>query len=249
MVSGSTARIICYVFRCDRAPFTDKRVRQALNYAVDKKAIIKNILGGLAGETATAPLAPSVLGAKVSLPPYPYDPQKARALLHEAGAQGATILMGASNGRFNADAQIAQAVQGYLQNVGLNVKLETDEWPTYISSIPKGPTAKFDMYLLGFSPATFDSDYYRSQWVPPQSTIWNGYNNPQLSKQMDDASLISDRRLAELAYHPVMAELWDDTPFLYLYFEREVDGADRRLTGFTPLPDQFLRFASFSLPA
>ncbi len=249
VLTGSTARLIYFAFRVDRAPFTDKRVRQAINYAVDKEAIVKNILRGRVGQAATAPVHPSVLGGDVELPQYKYNPQKARALLKEARAEGAPVLMGAPDGRYINDKQVAEAVQGYLQKVGLDAKLEIREWATYIGDVQKGPETRWDMYLLGLLPPSFDTDYLRDQWIPPGSRRWSGYANPQLIKMMEDASLITDRKIARLANHKILATVWDDAPWLFLYYQNEVDGADRRLTGYKPLPDEFFRFVSFDLPA
>src|SRR5690606_12283539 len=72
-------------------PFTDKRVRQAVNYAIDKKALVENVLQGTA--TVAAGPTPSAFAwaYNESLDPYAYDPEKARALIAEAGADGADL--------------------------------------------------------------------------------------------------------------------------------------------------------------
>jgi peptide/nickel transport system substrate-binding protein len=249
VLTSSTTRVMFFSFRADRPPFSDKRVRQALNYAIDRQAIVRNILGGRAGQVITGPVHPSVLGGDVQVPQYTYDPQKARALLREAGASGAKVLLGAPNGRYINDKQVAEAVLGYLQGVGLDASLELREFSTYIGDVQRGQQTRWDLYMLGIAPPSFDADFLRDQWTPPGSTRWNGYSNPQINKMYEDSSLISDRRIARLALHKVLAAIWDDPPWLFMYYQNSVDAVDRRVTGFRTLPDEFLRFAPADLPA
>ena len=77
-------RVYCAELNCAKPPFNDVRVRQAMNYAVDWDAILKSIYGGNAVRLACAFL-PSGFGFDPNLKPYPYDPEKAKALLREAG--------------------------------------------------------------------------------------------------------------------------------------------------------------------
>ena len=78
-----SVRTIYIAFNYQKPPFTDVRVRQAINYAVDKEAIVRGILGGVGG-VSDAPIGPVVFGHSPQ-EPYKYDPEKARALLKEAG--------------------------------------------------------------------------------------------------------------------------------------------------------------------
>jgi glutathione transport system substrate-binding protein len=249
LLSTSTARIIYMAFRCDRAPFSDKRVRQAINFAVDRQAIAKNILRGKA-QAATTPIAPMILGGDVSLPPYNYDPEKAKALLKAAGAEGATVNLGAPNGRYIMDKQVAEAVQGYLQKVGLKATLETPEWATYIGEILKADKAKYDMHLLGWGVITMEPDYQvRDHYHSANNAKWNAYTNKELDRAMDEAVLIMDPAKARPAYHKIFATVWEDAPWLFLHYQPELIGVDKRMAGFAPLPDEWLRFQTIDLPA
>jgi glutathione transport system substrate-binding protein len=249
LLSTPTARIIYMAFRCDRAPFTDKLVRQAVNHAVDREAIAKNILRGKA-QAATGPIAPMILGGDVKLPPYTYDPAKARALLKAAGAEGATVSLGAPNGRYIMDRQVAEAVQGYLQKVGLKATLETPEWGTYVTEFLKGDKMKYDMHLLGWGVITMEPDYQvRDHYHSANNRRWNAYTNPRLDAMMDEAVLIMDRAQAREAYHRIFSIVWEDAPWLFLHYQPELIGVDRRMTGFAPLPDEWLRFSTADLPA
>ena len=247
--NAATTRIIYMAFRCDRAPLTDKRVRQAINYAVDKEAITKTLMRGKA-QPATSPIAPVILGGDVKLPPYNYDPAKARALLKAAGAEGATLSLGAPNGRYIMDRQVAEAVQGYLQKVGLKTTLETPEWGTYVTEFLKGDKMKYDMHLLGWGVITMEPDYQiRDHYHSANNRRWNAYSNPEFDRLADEAVLVMDRAKAREMYHRLFATIWEDAPWLFLHYQPELIGADKRITGFTPLPDEWLRFAPIDLPA
>src|SRR4029450_2232602 len=131
-----TYRVMFVGLRCDRAPFSDKRVRQALNYAIDREALTKGVMGGLA-PVARAPLPDGIFGFNPSLPPYRSDPARAKKLLNEAGAAGATLNLGVPVGRYLLDKQVGEAVAGFLEDAGLTVKLEATSWSAYIGEITK----------------------------------------------------------------------------------------------------------------
>ena len=110
----------------------DPRIRQALNYAVDKDAIANDLYSGYASVAACQPLTPGHFGYNPNLKPYPYDPEKAKALLKEAGYNGAEVSLLAPTGRWLKDAEIGQAVIGYLSAVGLNIKADIKPFSAYI---------------------------------------------------------------------------------------------------------------------
>lgn len=117
VVVSPTYRVMFVGLRCDRAPFSDKRVRQALNYAIDREALTKGVMGGLA-PISRAPLPDGIFGFNPSLPPYRYDPARAKKLLNEAGAAGATLNLGVPVGRYLLDKQVGEAVAGFLGKRG-----------------------------------------------------------------------------------------------------------------------------------
>jgi peptide/nickel transport system substrate-binding protein len=107
-------------------PLQDKRVRQALNYAIDKEALIKGVLGGL-GKPINSLAVPEVFGYDASLPVYPYDPAKARSLLAEAGAAGMPLVLTTRVNNTLNDKDASEAIVGYLKAVGLDASLRTME--------------------------------------------------------------------------------------------------------------------------
>jgi len=105
-------------------PLQDKRVRQALNHAVDADALNRSLLAGL-GKRMSITLPPSAFGYDESVQPYAYDPARARQLLAEAGLpNGFKTQLITRQGRYLKDKEVTQAVAGYLGRVGVEVELK-----------------------------------------------------------------------------------------------------------------------------
>src|SRR5690606_29496873 len=119
-------------------PLNDVRVRQALNYAVDKEAIVEGLLEGNAVITPGI-IHQSLLGYNEELQPYPYDPDQARELLAEAGyGDGFTLDFHVSQGRYVMDREIAEAVAGQLAQVGIQTNVLIEEWTQMVPMVRQG---------------------------------------------------------------------------------------------------------------
>jgi peptide/nickel transport system substrate-binding protein len=120
-------RLIIYAFNVKQPPFDNKKVREAMNLAVNKEAIVKSVLGGR-GVVLAGPFTPPWLGFDPAVSPYPYDVARARQLLAEAGhSQGFETTWAISSGIFLKDSEIAEAIAGQLRQVGVRVKLVPTE--------------------------------------------------------------------------------------------------------------------------
>jgi peptide/nickel transport system substrate-binding protein len=120
-------RLIIYAFNVKQPPFDSQKVREAMNLAVNKDAIVKNVLGGR-GVVLAGPFTPPWLGFDPAVSPYPYDVARARQLLAEAGhPQGFETTWAISSGIFLKDSEIAEAIAGQLRQVGVRVKLAPTE--------------------------------------------------------------------------------------------------------------------------
>jgi peptide/nickel transport system substrate-binding protein len=120
-------RIIIYSFDVKHAPFDNRKVREAANLAVNKEAIVKNVLGGR-GIVLAGPFTPAWLGYDPTIKPFPYDPARAKQLLAEAGyPQGFDTTWSISTGVFLKDTELGEAIAGQLRQVGIRVKLSPTE--------------------------------------------------------------------------------------------------------------------------
>jgi peptide/nickel transport system substrate-binding protein len=120
-------RVLIYPMHVQQPPFDNRKVRQAVNLAVNREAIVKSVLGGR-GVVLAGPFTPAWLGHDPSVKPYPHDPARARQLLAEAGhPQGFETTWSISSGVFLKDAEIAEAVASQLRQVGIRVRLVPTE--------------------------------------------------------------------------------------------------------------------------
>jgi peptide/nickel transport system substrate-binding protein len=122
------------VFNCQKPPFDDVRVRQAVNYAVDKKGVVEAILQNT-GVLAQGPLPPVLWSSTSDVEHYDYNPEKAKQLLAEANhADGLslTFWLPTSGSGMQQPVAMGQAIQADLKKVGIETKIETFEWGTYL---------------------------------------------------------------------------------------------------------------------
>ena len=201
---------------------SDKRVRQALNYAVDKDAIIESVLFGAATKL-DAPMAPSLFGY-CSIGAYPYDPDKARQLLQEAGATNLELDFIAPTGRYVQDFQAAEAIAGYLEEVGIKTNLRTMDWPSYVQSIQKPPEEHtLQLHLLGWAPSYLDAEQqmvqFQSAAHPPNGLATSFYNSPQVDQLLAQASQEVDEAKRADLYCQASRIVWDEAPWIFLWYQ------------------------------
>lgn len=228
-------------FNLKRAPFNDKRVRQAMNYAIDKQEIIDGVLLGL-GEPVASPYKPGTRWVNPKIKPYPYDPQRARALLKEAGFadhDGDGILD--RNGKplafeilIKQDPQRVMAavlIQRRLKEIGISVSIRQLEWATFLGNHIK--TGDFDVAILGWSLA-LDPDqfsiWHSSQNKPGQFNFVN-YSNPQVDKLLEQGRLELNPERRMKIYHEFSRILLDDSPIVYLFENYGLPAIHKRVRG------------------
>jgi peptide/nickel transport system substrate-binding protein len=188
-------------------PFDDKRVRLAVNHAADIDSIISSIMGNRAQRIAT-PIAPNIFGYDATVKPHEYDPDRAKRLLAEAGyPNGLRTTLHFGPGRFLKDKEIAEALAGQLQKVGINVALDPLEYARFFAGYTDGSISDMQLIALvatnGDPDATLkwmDSTRLGKYYVDPQlnSLIQGLLSTPDQAKRMQIAS-DTQRRIAEEA--------------------------------------------------
>jgi peptide/nickel transport system substrate-binding protein len=225
VVRPLSTRIIFVGMNCQKGVTKDKRVRQAFNYAVDKKAIAKKIMFETV-RPLDAPMAPILFGYIPMEKQYDYDPEKAKALLKEAGfPNDAVIKMSTPVGRYANDRQIAETVQAYLQAIGVKVELRAYDWPTYMAMTMKPlDQTELELYLTGWGAPYADADFtlfmYFSSFVhPPKGQGATFYTNPDFDKATGMARQILDPARRKSLYKQASEMIWDDAPAIWLHNE------------------------------
>jgi ABC-type transport system substrate-binding protein len=205
-------------------------VRRAINLAVDKRAIVEKILLGF----GSVPEGPVPTGAQYStkLEPYPYDPARARVLLAEAGyPHGFSTVIWTPHGRYLKDREIAEAIQGYLAEIGIRAELKVWEWAPYVEAIRR-PDKEAGMYMLGISIPTADWRLFRN-FHSTAPTNYTGYRNPEVDRLLLEARSTFDVRKQRTIYERVQRLIWEDAPFLFAYNQAQIIGVRKGLSGLT----------------
>jgi len=219
VINASSSRVIFLGINTTTKYLDDPRVRQALNYAVDKEAIVKSVLLGY-GDPLVSPMPKSFFGFCETTPSYKYDPEKAKALLKEAGVpEGLKLRFIAPTGRYLQDFQVSEAISGYLKAVGIDAVPETADWATYISMITghKPADAVTDIYFLGWSGGYPHGSHTMSMFQT--GAFFNGgfYSNPDLDTLIADADAAMDLTKAAELYCQANQTVWEDAPWVFLY--------------------------------
>lgn len=259
IVEGAPGVGVFYLaFNLDRDAVSDVRVRQAVAHAVDRQLIVDAILEG-GGVLATSVIGEPVFGYHdMNLQErYPYDPERARELLVEAGytegddglmrdADGEvlTLQMLPSNGRSLKDREIAEALQEFLRQAGIAVEMDIFEWATTFE-LMRGETLDYDLNSFTWFTTTADADYtmysnYVSTELPPAS--WNRwrYADEDVDTWLKQARASLDRDERAELYAQVQERLAEDLPALPLYGSYEVAALSADVSGYVAHPIQYI---------
>jgi peptide/nickel transport system substrate-binding protein len=215
-------------------PTSDPRVRQALNYAIDRKAIVDDLLKG-AGVASGQPATQAVFGYAGSVDPYPYDPEKAKQLLTEAG-YGSGLTLTIYNDRAVQNL-VWQAVGDQLKKVGIDIKLKTDA-KYFTETFLEKEMGASTLFVGGCSSLTLDADFCMG--LTFDSTRRGLYfNSPQTDKLIAKARGESDEKARQATYDELMKKLHDAAPVIFLYSTVDTYALSGSIT-FTPRSDQRL---------
>ncbi len=222
-----------------------KEVRQALNYAVDKDAIIKNVMFG-AAVPLEGPMSKTLAGS-CPTGSYGYDVNKAKQMLQANGAAGMKVRLISPTGRYVQDFPVAQAVAGYLREAGLVVEgPATSDWPSYVSGIvlatPEKQAQKTDLHLLGWAPAYLDASQQFEQFyslrAAPKGQESSYYKNPQVDALIEKGNSDPVASTRNKTYCDAAKIVWDDAPWIFLYNQKLPLVTTSKVTGITGVPNE-----------
>ena len=225
-----------------RKPFTDVRVRQALNYALNKEAFIKVIYRGYA-DPLDSP-EPELMDFYKKQGSYAYDPAKAKQLLAEAGYPNGfdDTLTG---GNSTQAAQGMEFIQQQLAAVGVHVKVEELEAGVLTAkefNVQKPSDATITMLYGGWSSSTGDADWalrplFATSAFPPVLFNMSWYSNPIADKGIQDGLATTDPARRGAAYATVQEQLWKDAPWIFLAVPHNLAAYAKGLKGAYVRPD------------
>ena len=216
-----------------QTPLRDVRVRRALNYAVDKTAIVDGLFRGRM-RTAGQPAARETVGHDPALSAYPFDPNKARALLAEAGyAKGFAMTLEVMVDRTPGDAAVFQTVADQLAEIGVAIKLRQVTFSTWLSRYLAGDwSADTDGFVLGWNAAPYN-DVQRPMEVYSCLKANPFYCNRTITDQLIAAGEEMDLEKRETKLRALAGAYRDDAPAIFLTETFDLFGASNRVQGLT----------------
>lgn len=219
--------------------FQDKRVRQALEKAIDREAIVKVALFGVGTPGRTA-LSPTSWAYDAALDkPQPADVEEAKKLLAAAGkADGLSFTIQTDSDPISQ--QVCQLLQKQFKAINVDMKIQKQDFGTLLDRTDKGD---YQMAYMGWSGRTDpDGNFY--SWVYSKGTDnFMGYADPTMDQLLEEGRTVTDQGTRKGIYQKIMVQLLDDVPYIYLYHENNVFGLSKAVQGFTPVPDGMIRTA------
>jgi glutathione transport system substrate-binding protein len=222
------------------APFDDVRVRQALNYATDRSALVVGLLGGF-GQPATAPLASRTPFARPDLAQTRFDPDYARRLLVQAGHGSGLRIAVATQA---ADEPLAEALQAMWTKVGVQLEIRRLEGGVYASEAFAAPPAKaaeslggvLSSWSSGVVPDLQLRPLFDSASAAPAGANLGFYNDPLVDRLIDAAVGATDIAQRDRLYAAVQSRIVDAAPAVWLYTRDDLVGARRGVSGLSIRP-------------
>jgi len=234
-------------FNLKRPLFADRRVRQAIDYAIDRQELVDGVLMGL-GKVIATPYKPGTYWVNRELTPRPFNADKAKQLLAQAGWSDSdgdgvvdrngkpfafTILTNNGN-RQRADA--ATVIQQRLKAIGISVKVQLVEWSAFIENFIN--KRKFDAVILGWSLSPEPDQYslWHSSQMGERQFNFLSYHNDMVDTALVAATRTFDRGQRKRFYDQVQRELFNDVPVVYLFAPESTPAIHRRFVGIKPEP-------------
>ena len=227
--------------------FADRRVRTAIDYAIDKEEIIKGVLLGL-GRASTGPFPPESWAYDKEVKPLPYDPQKAKELLREAGWQDTdgdgwldkggkifqfTLMTNQGNDPRRMTVEI---IQRRLKEIGIDVEIRILEWATFLTEfIDK---RKYEAVVLGWNLSRDPDNYdiWHSSKQREGEFNFVGYQNSEVDSLLEEGRREFDQQKRREVYNKIHRLIFDDHPYIFLYVPDALPIVHSRFKGIEPAP-------------
>jgi peptide/nickel transport system substrate-binding protein len=252
LIASPANRMVGIFINTFKPPLDDKRVRQAIFYAINREEIHSTILRGLAARAET-PFGPFTFG---KLPNdywgpkgrYSYDPEKAKTLLREAGwidtdgdgfldkdGRKLSLLLRTPSGRYLKDKEIAEAVSGYLR--GIDIKLEVLEPATHFSKITAGDQ---EIYILGWGWGPYPTPSERAMFYAGDkpSATWARWKNAEADRIMDLARVEPSEQKRKELFNELEKLIMDEAIVLPIYYKLNLFVSNKFVKGFEVLPNE-----------
>ena len=218
----------------------DLKVRRAIAYAIDRKAIVGSFLRGTA-RVATGMLVPENWAYDGSVVAYDYDPEKARRILDDAGYRADADGMRKLKFVYKTTPEggrLAEAIQAMLRRVGIAVEIRSNEWATFLSDLDRG---NFDLASMRWIGINDPNQYYLtfdSKMTPAVGGANRGsYANAEMDALLEAGMTTIDQDKRRAIYAQVQQLAAEDLPYVSLWWLQNVTVLNREVAGFEPHPN------------
>lgn len=214
-------------------PLQDKRVRQAINYAIDVDELLSSVLNGY-GTKMTGPLS-KINADYTETKDYGYDPDKAVELLKEAGYETneLELTLDTPIGRYPMDSQVAQAIAAQLQKIGIKTNVQVNEWGNHLAKIRQREMK--DMFILGWGPAFEAQSTIENLFT--EVAPYSGFYQPEVEKMIMEAIPIYDEAARNKAFVDIQHRLVDEAAWVPLWQQADLYAVKKGLN-FQPRVDE-----------
>ncbi len=214
----------------NRPPFNNPDARWAINYAIDRAALVENIVK--AGQVIGGHIPEGTVGYDPSLEPIPYDPDEARRLLDKAGvAPGTRIEVKAHPFWFAKGKEVMEYIAGALQEIGFEVDLQFLEPGAYTEA---RKSSSYDLALQQGGKANNPCNQYKVFYISDNYGSGFGPNNPAFQELINEACVTVDIERANELYQQIQKQIYDEAAEIQLYRQENIWAVRKRITGFEP---------------
>jgi peptide/nickel transport system substrate-binding protein len=224
-----------------REPWKDARVRQAIAYAIDRKAIVQATSYGTA--TANQLAIPQGNPWYTPYDTYRYDIEKAKSLLAEAGASPETLDMLVTS-EYPETVTAAQVIADNLKPLGITVNIRTVDFATWLD---EQNTGNFDMLMMGWLGNIDPDDFYYAQHHTDGSSNAQKFSNPDVDRLLDAGRVETNQQARHADYAKAATIIADQVSYLYLYNPSVIQAWTTNLSGYEARRDGAIRFRTASL--
>lgn len=246
VVQSPTQRVMMFTLRTDEGSVTgDPKVREAIDLAIDKQAIVDSLLEG-AGTVTRTRVTPGNIGANEDLYGKSlYDPEKAKQLLEEAGhADGFELALSAPNGRYLKDKETVELVTAMLSEVGITVNLELMEWSAFNQKYQEKGFG--EMFYIGYGNSMFDASLALDRLTTEEAAGESDYNNPEVNDLLLAAEQNMNAEERAQQYQKAQELIAEDRPQIYMFQLDAITGINDRLN-FEPRLNEMFYVDSITL--
>lgn len=222
----------------------DVRVRRALNFAVDKRALAESLFEGFAEVARGQLLAPNWFGFNDQLQEWPYDPAQARRLLQQANAIGQPIELMGSNGRWLKDKELTEAIGAYWQAAGLRVTVRIVDWREYLDTLQNNRISKAVTIQGSHSNQLFDADRTAAAYFVEGPA--SGVRDQRLSDIVTRARSETDVERRRALYRDMTRIVNEEAMLVFLLNTKSIFGLSRRID-WQPRADDMILVKDFRL--